>query len=131
MKQIKTVCIFRQFNGNVNIDIPINFTEEINIPFTVDRIEAMSSFLVGPQNHQANPISNIVRSNLIYNENLCVTSQLSISAKHRLKDDSFNGLYDFTILGPDNTPYLIPRPANPLQNPINVAYLILQIIFYE
>ena len=130
-KQIRTICIFRKFEGDINDDIPINFTEEINIPYPVRYIEAVSTFLVGEKDKPKFQISTIINSNLIYNENLCVTSQLSMISKHKILNRTFNGFYNFNLLSYGNEPYLLPKPKDPFFNKINEGYLILQIIFYE
>lgn len=130
-KQIRTMCIFKKFEGDINDDIPISFIEEINIPFSVRYIEALSVFLVGEQDKKKYQTSTIINSNLINNENLCVTSQLSMISKNKISEKIFDGIYKFKLLIYDNQEYLLPKPVDPFFNKINEGYLILQLTFFE
>ena len=125
-KQIKTICIYTEVPGSVNNQVPIRFSRNIHVPFQVNYIESTVEFATGDTADNAAYTNGCLHSNLIPNSNLSVASSIGFTSKHSLRDMSFNGLYNFEMLGPDgNLLYL------PLSNPATNAYVLLQITFYE
>ena len=123
-KQIKTVCIYTEVAGSALNEIPIRFNSNIYIPFQVNYIESVVEFSIGQTSDTAQYANGCLHSNLIPNSNLAVASSIGFTSKHSIRDMSFNGLYNFSILGPDNN--LIYLPAGDTN-----AYVLLQITFYE
>ena len=108
-KQIKNICISQDLGANSS------FSENINIPFDVNYLEASIEVST------ADTVVNCcVHSNLIPNEKLALSTMAGIVSKNTLKEHRFGGLYTFNLLDANGDP-----------ETTGDKLVFLQLIFYE
>lgn len=125
-KQIKTICIYKEVKGDTINAIPVKFTQDVHLPFPVNYIESIVEFSTGDSPNNVSYENGCLYTNLIPQPPLAVASSVGFESKHTVRNMTINGLYNFQINGPDNSPVLLP-----VTNPETNAYVLIQITFYE